>query len=96
MTTALQLLDSLTQSGVIALIALGVLIVELGVIAIAIREASLRRSLLLNGFSGIALMAALYLALTGRGGLPIALCLAASLAAHLVDLTVRLRSAQDG
>lgn len=96
MTTALQLLDSLTQSGAIALIALGVLLLELGVIGLAIRKASLRRSLLLNGLSGIALMAALYLALTGRGAVPIALCLAASLAAHLFDLTSRLRSSQDG
>lgn len=96
MTTALQLLDSLTQSGAIALIALGVLLLELGVIAIAIRKASLRRSLLLNGFSGIALMGALYLALTGKGGVPIALSLAASLTAHLFDLTARLRSSQDG
>jgi hypothetical protein len=96
MTAALHLIDGLTQSGAIALIALCVLGLELVVIAFAIRDAALRRSLLLNGFSGIALMAALYLALTGHGGVPIALCLATSLGAHLLDLTSRLRALRNG
>ncbi|SDT96014.1 hypothetical protein [Stappia sp. ES.058] len=97
MTATLHLLDSLTHSGAIALIALCVLTLELAVIALAIRDTALRRSLLLNGLSGIALMMALYLGLAGRGGaLLIALCLAASLAAHLLDLMARLRPSRIG
>lgn len=95
MAAVFSLIDDLTHSGAIALIALAVLGLELVVIALAIRAPSLRHSLLLNGVSGIALMSALYLALKDSGGVAIALCLAASLAAHLLDLTSRLKSARN-
>jgi len=89
-----QFLDRLAAGGALALIALVVLSLEMAAFALFVRDAALRRSLVLNGASGVALMLALHAALTGGGGLRIALFLLLSFVAHLVDLAARLRAAR--
>ena len=86
-------LDGLAQSGMLPVIALAALAIEAVFVLVLLRNRpALRASLLFNAASGAALMGALYVSLTGRGGLPIAVFLAVSLAAHCCDLAIRLRS----
>ncbi len=85
--------DGLAQSGMLPVIALAALAVEAAFILVVLRNRpALRASLLFNAASGAALMGALYVALTGGGGVAIAAFLAASLAAHCSDLVIRLRA----
>lgn len=85
-------LETFIGGGAVALLAAGIIIVESLVVAVLMRRH--KRTVLLqlaNGAAGIALLAALYVALTGASWTAIAACLGVAFLAHLADLVLRLR-----
>lgn len=78
----------LLEDGQVALVAMAVLSAEI-LLVVVVRRASAR--FLANGMAGLALLGALYCALSERGALIVLACLALGLAAHLVWLSRELR-----
>ena len=86
------MITALIESGSIALIAVAILVIEVGVLLIALRGRGMRLGLVTNGLAGITLLMALYAALTGAPATHVAIWLALGFLAHLADLAARLRA----
>ncbi len=86
------MIAALIESGSIALIAVAILVVEVGVLLVALRGRGMRLGLITNGLAGTTLLMALYAALTRAPATHVAVWLALGLLAHLADLATRLRA----
>jgi hypothetical protein len=91
-TAITEWLNAIAVSGRLAEIAMAVLVLELAVFLFVYRSADIRRTLIFNTLSGLALMAALRSALIGHPALVIAGFLSLGFVMHLGELRFRHRA----